>query len=187
MLQAAAVAFATVFVAELGDKSQLLALSLAARYPTRLLLAAVATASALMMGAAVAVGSAVGRFVPTEALSVAAGLLFLAFAVVTWRDGDDGEEEERPVSGRSFTAAVSAIVLAELGDKTMFTALALAATSSAAGVWLGASLGMAAAGSIGVLVGASLWKRLSPRTVRLASAVLFAAVGIFLVVGGLLA
>ena len=186
MLNALALAFATVFVAELGDKSQLLALSLASRYGTPLMIGAVTTASALTMGASVLVGAALGSALPTQPLLLAAAALFLVFAVRTWREEPETEEDAPRTDGRAgFVAVVAGISLAELGDKTMVAALALAATTSALGVWIGATLGMALAGVLAVLVGKALWRRLSPDTVRRVSAGLFAVMAIVLVVEAL--
>jgi putative Ca2+/H+ antiporter (TMEM165/GDT1 family) len=186
MLNALLLAFATVFVAELGDKSQLLTLSLAARYRTPLLLAALTTAAGLTMAASVLVGAALGSALPTRPLLVAAALLFLGFAVVTWRGGDeDDEASEAPGGTGGFFAVVAGISLAELGDKTMVAALALAATTSAWGVWIGGTLGMASASALAVLVGKALWRRLSPDTVRRVSAGLFAVMGVVLLVQAL--
>lgn len=180
MLNAMVVAFATVFVAELGDKSQLLALSLASRYRTPLLLAAVTTAAALTMGASVLVGAALGSALPTRPLLIAAGVLFLGFAVRTWReDPEEGAGDESGGTG-GFFAIVAGISLAELGDKTMVAALALAATTSAWGVWVGGTMGMASAGALAVLVGKALWQRLSPDAVRRVAAALFAVMGVVL-------
>ncbi|HSK21725.1 MAG TPA: TMEM165/GDT1 family protein [Egicoccus sp.] len=186
MLNALLLAFATVFVAELGDKSQLLALSLASRYRTPLLLAAVTTAAALTMAASVLVGAALGSALPTRPLLVAAALLFLGFAIRTWReDPEDEEGADEPGGAGGFIAVVAGISLAELGDKTMVAALALAATTSAWGVWIGGTLGMASAGILAVLLGKALWQRLSPDTVRRVSAGLFAVMGLVLLVEAL--
>jgi putative Ca2+/H+ antiporter (TMEM165/GDT1 family) len=187
MLQVITIAFATVFVAELGDKSQLLALSLSARYRRPVLLAAVLCASALTIGASVLVGSLVGQLIPEGVLGVVAGILFLGFAVLTLRQADEDAgavEEGRAASG--FATAVLAMSVAEFGDKTMLAALTLASTTSAIGVWIGGTLGMAAAGTITVVIGGSLWRRLTPWTVRLTSAALFAIVGILLLVEAVL-
>ncbi|MFA9431703.1 TMEM165/GDT1 family protein [Egicoccus sp. AB-alg2] len=187
MLNAALLAFATVFLAELGDKSQLLALSLAARYRTALLVAAVATASALTMGLSVTAGALLGTALPTQPLLLVAAALFALFAVRTWREepATEIDAHRAPGGGRGFLAVVAGISLAELGDKTMVAALALAATTSAFGVWVGATLGMTVSGVLAVVVGRALWKRLSPRTVRLASAALFAGMAVVLLVEAL--
>ena len=187
MWQAMALAFATVFVAELGDKSQLLALSLSARYRMPVMLAAVLLTSALTMGASVLVGTGLGEVLPTGVMSIAAGLLFLVFAIMTWLRGDDADEDDPDLrESGGFLTVVLAMSLAELGDKTMIAALALAATTSAVGVWIGATLGMASASAAAVVLGAALWQRLSPRTVRLTSAALFGLAGIVLLLEPLL-
>ena len=191
MLDAIGVAFATVFLAELGDKSQLLALSLSARYRRSVLLLAVLTASAVTMAVSVTVGNLVGQLLPTRAITAAAAILFVAFGVLTLRGGEEagaeGEEEETgdASSSSGFVGIVAALSLAEFGDKTMVATFALAAASSAVGTWIGATAGMALAGAIGVVIGGALWTRLSPRTVRLVSGGLFLVVGVVLLVDAL--
>ena len=181
------VAFATVFLAELGDKSQLLALSLSARYRRSVLLLAVLTASAVTMAVSVTAGNLVGQLLPTRAITAGAALLFVAFGVLTLRgdDEEDDEEGESASSSSGFVGIVAALSLAEFGDKTMVATFALAAASSAVGTWIGATAGMALAGAIGVVIGGAVWTRLSPRTVRLVSGGLFLLVGVVLLADAL--
>ena len=77
MLQGLAVAFGVVFVAELGDKSQLLAMTLAARYRPWAVLAGIAVATLILQGLAVAVGTLIGDRLPTRPIQFVAGLAFL--------------------------------------------------------------------------------------------------------------
>src|SRR5690554_5812419 len=108
VLQAAGVAFLTVFLAELGDKSQLLALSLSARYRRPVLLAAVLTASALTIGAAVLVGDLIGGLLPTWVLRAGAGILFIVFSVLTLlREEEDDEGASTPARGGFLTAVIA--------------------------------------------------------------------------------
>jgi putative Ca2+/H+ antiporter (TMEM165/GDT1 family) len=194
VLGAAVVAFGVVFVAELGDKSQLLALTLATRYRPLPVLAGLALAAASLMVLAVAAGAALSAVVPTEALSVVGGLAFLVFAVLTLRDGDPpGEDLEVGVTaaeGRRREPGVLAVAgvfaVAELGDKTMLATLALAANNGMVGTWAGATAGMVAASSLAVLVGSQLGARLPERAVRIGAAVMFAVFGLLLVADGLL-
>ncbi|HVM40353.1 MAG TPA: TMEM165/GDT1 family protein, partial [Acidimicrobiia bacterium] len=86
-------AFGVVFLAELGDKSQLLVLSLAARFSPWSVLAGLATVSATLMIVSVAVGASLATAVPEYALQVVAGVAFLGFAVWTWLDADEDEDE----------------------------------------------------------------------------------------------
>jgi Ca2+/H+ antiporter, TMEM165/GDT1 family len=182
MLQAAAIAFATVFVAELGDKSQLLAMSFVARYRIQIVLAGIIAATAVSQGLSVGVGALLGEVLPTGALTLAAGLLFVVVGAVSWLHAGEDEDEETVRERRGgFLTVTGGIVAAEFGDKTMIASMALAATTSPVGVWLGATAGMALAMSLAALVGKALWGRLPPRRVRRASAVLFVAVGVLLV------
>ncbi|HWH34913.1 MAG TPA: TMEM165/GDT1 family protein, partial [Acidimicrobiales bacterium] len=129
-------ALAVVFVAEIGDKSQLLTLSFGARLPLRPVLSGLVCASALLMGMSVAAANLVGQLVPTRvALLVSAGL-FLAFGWWTLRghgqDGDGGRASE-PAGRRrrGFLAVFAAFTAAELGVKTMLATLGLAAGAPA--------------------------------------------------------
>jgi putative Ca2+/H+ antiporter (TMEM165/GDT1 family) len=173
------VSLALVFLAEFGDKTQILTLALAARYGVAPVLTGVAVATAGMNVLSVAVGAGLARAVPTRALSLAAGLLFLAFAVWTGRGGN----HQPPADGqRSFSivAARSAGIFAvsEVGDKTMLATIALAAHGPAVLVWAGATLGIMAAEALAVLAGAALGRRLPERLIRIGAALVFAGVGV---------
>ena len=190
MLGAAVVAFGVVFVAELGDKSQLLALTLATRYRALPVLAGLALAAAGLMVLAVAAGAALSAALPTEALSVVGGLAFLVFAVLTLRDDDADADDGGDIVSRGRQPGVltvaGAFAVAELGDKTMLATLALAATNGVVGTWVGATAGMVAASSLAVLVGSQLGARLPERAVRIGAALMFAVFGLLLLADGLL-
>jgi Ca2+/H+ antiporter, TMEM165/GDT1 family len=177
------VAFAVVFVAELGDKTQLVALSLATRYRLPIVLAGMAIAYATTQGIAALVGAALGAALPTDAISVGAGILFLAFAVWTLLDDED---EDADTAGRgSLLGVIGTMVVAELGDKSMLAGATLAADRSPFPVWIGATLGETAAGAIAVVVGGVLGARLPERGTRLLAAALFAVFGVILLVEAL--
>jgi Ca2+/H+ antiporter, TMEM165/GDT1 family len=176
-----------VFVAELGDKSQLMTLGFAARYRLLPVVLGITAASGAVMGLSVLVGAAVGDVLPTDAVTVVAGLAFLGVAAWTVR-GDDDDEEAAAVgrrSGSAFLAVAGAFLLAELGDKTMLATVSLATRHGVWGTWAGAALGMVAANLLAVVGGRALGARLSARTVRVGAAALFFVFGIVLVVDGL--
>ncbi|MFP5310500.1 MAG: TMEM165/GDT1 family protein [Actinomycetes bacterium] len=184
MLTDLGAALAVVFLAELGDKSNLLALALAARHPARQVLAGVAAAAATMLGLAVLVGGALGAALPREPVQLVGGLLFVGFAVWTARDtGDDTDDDEVAERGGGFLTTFATFLVAEFGDKTMLATLALATTRDPVATWLGATAGMVATSALAVALGAGLRERLPARAVRLGSAALFLAVGIVLLVG----
>jgi Ca2+/H+ antiporter, TMEM165/GDT1 family len=188
MTEAAALAFGVVLLAELGDKSQLLTLAFATRYPAWLVLVAVGIASLLMQAGAVLVGAAFAMALPTEPIKIAAGIAFLAFALWTLRgDDDDGAQATAPVrrGALAVLVLVGAYVVAEFGDKTMLVTLTLATTNDPLGTWLGASAGMFGANVAAVAVGALLGARLPRRPVRLLAALAFVGFGLLLIAEGL--
>ena len=187
-LGAAAIAFAVVFVAEFGDKSQLLVLAFATRYPWRLVVAGVVLAAALIQGVSVLVGAAIGAALPDTLVAVVAGLAFLAVAAWTLLGDDESEPETgtsaRPLAGMALVLTVAGTFIAgELGDKTMLATFALAASQGPIPTWIGSTLGEVAANLIAVAVGHQVGARLSPRVVRIGSAVLFAVAGVVVLAG----
>ncbi|HSP29346.1 MAG TPA: TMEM165/GDT1 family protein [Ilumatobacteraceae bacterium] len=180
--------FGIIFVAELGDKSQLMAMTFATRYRAVTILAAITVATALVHLFSVMVGAAVGAALPTNAISVAAGVAFLGFAAWTLRgdslDDDDAERAARRGRSVFFTVGL-AFFLAELGDKTMLATVTLATDNGLFGTWLGSTLGMVAADGLAIVVGQQLGTRIPERTVRIGAAVIFLVFGILLIADGL--
>ena len=178
-------AFGLVFLAELGDKSMLLAMAFAARYRALVVLAGIALAALVATGVATLVGAALGAALPQRTLAVAAGALFLVFGVLALR-GDDEPEEIREPRDRSVLLGVTiAFIAAEIGDKTTLATAALASTQAALPTWLGASVGMTAASGIAIAVASVLGSRLPPRAVRLAAAGAFVGFGVLLLFQGI--
>jgi Ca2+/H+ antiporter, TMEM165/GDT1 family len=180
--------FGVVFVAELGDKSQLMTLAFAARYPVVPVVLGITAASAVVMGVSVLAGAALGDALPTDTVTVLAGVAFLGVGAWTLRGDDDDAHESAAVgrrSGSAFFAVAGAFLLAELGDKTMLATVSLATRHGLWGTWAGSALGMVAANLLAVVGGRALGTRLSARAVRLAAAALFLVFGAVLVVDGL--
>jgi putative Ca2+/H+ antiporter (TMEM165/GDT1 family) len=192
-LAAVGVAFGAIFIAEFGDKSQLLILAFATRYPAGPVIAGVVLAAALIQGASVVVGAAVGAALPEDLVSVVAGVAFLAVAVWTVRGDDDDEPDPDPAAdpggarrlvgvGLALTVA-GAFILGELGDKTMLATFALAASQGPLATWIGSTAGEVGANLVAVVVGRQVGDRLSPRVVRIGSALLFAVAGVVVLAG----
>jgi putative Ca2+/H+ antiporter (TMEM165/GDT1 family) len=173
-------AFVVVFLAELGDKTQLVALTLAGRYPAVKVLLTLGAAIALLQTISVTAGALVSEAVPDRAIAVGAGALFLGFAVWTWRTAEEDDEEvARAGAPRGGLVSVAvAFFLAELGDKTMLTTAGLAADRGAVPVWVGSFAAMLAATALAVLAGQLLTKRVRPEALRRVGAVAFAVVGV---------
>jgi putative Ca2+/H+ antiporter (TMEM165/GDT1 family) len=186
-LGAAALAFGAIFLAEFGDKSQLLVLAFATRYPWRPVVAGVVIAAAIIQGASVLVGAAVGAVLPEMVVAVVSGVAFLAVAAWTLLgddDDDEGRPSLRPQAGTALVLTVAGtFIAAELGDKTMLATFALAASQGPVPTWIGSTLGEVAANLVAVAIGRQLGHRLSPRLVRIGSAVVFALAGAIVLIG----
>jgi putative Ca2+/H+ antiporter (TMEM165/GDT1 family) len=176
-------AFAVVFLAELGDKTQLVALTLAGRYPALKVLAVLGATLVLLQTLSVTAGALISRAVPERGIAIAAGLLFLGFAVWTWRSaGEDVEADDTARTAGLWHVAV-AFFLAELGDTTMLTTAGLAADRRAVPVWIGSLGAMLAATTLAVVAGKALTTKVAPATLRRIGAVAFAVVGTLTLVG----
>ena len=187
-MHALLLSFAVIFVAELGDKSQLMAMTFATRYRFWTVLGAITAATAVVHLLSVAVGSALGTALPTGLVSIAAGLAFLGFAAWTWR-GDELSDDEAGKAGRAarsaFWAVATAFFLAELGDKTMLATVTLATTEGWFGTWVGSTLGMVVADALAIGVGALLGRALPEKVIRIGASVLFLLFGLVLIGQGL--
>jgi putative Ca2+/H+ antiporter (TMEM165/GDT1 family) len=173
-----------VFVGELGDKSQLLSMTFATRYKARIVILGAGLATAGMNLLSALAGDVIGDALPRDALRIAGGVLFLAFAALALRESQQDEDPQpRERGGRAVVVVAVAVVLSELGDKSMLATIALATQYHWVLVWIGSTLGMFVSIVLAVLVGRALLTVLKRRVVHLVSAALFAAVGVWLLVG----
>lgn len=147
---------AVIFVAELGDKSQLMAMPFATRYGARDVLLGITAATAVVHLTSVGIGAFIGdAFADSQhVITLVAGIVFLFFAAWTLR-GDELSDEEADRARRSRGMAVVAVgvafFLAELGDKTMLATITLATQEGWFGTWIGSTAGMVAAEGAGWL------------------------------------
>lgn len=182
MLQEIAASFALLFFAELGDKTQFLTLSLASRFSAARVALGAFLASFALTAIAVAFGSGLSAlFSNTLYLDVGAGALFVAFGLYTLigRDDDDDDGDPRDGSKAAVWATFTAIFVAELGDKTQVATIARASTSAfPLGVLVGATLGFFLSNAAALVVGRAASTRLSPRQLRVGSALIFLAFGL---------
>lgn len=179
--------FGVIFVAELGDKSQLMAMTLATRYRPWPILAGITLATGCVHAVSVLVGAAAGKSLPTDWITLIAGIAFLAFAAWTLRGDELTDDDEASAARRGRSAVVTASIvffLAELGDKTMLATITLATREGLFGTWLGSTVGMVVADALAIGVGAALGKRLPERAIRFGAASLFLAFGVLLVIDG---
>jgi putative Ca2+/H+ antiporter (TMEM165/GDT1 family) len=188
------ISLAVIFVAELGDKSQLMAMTFSTRFRALHVLIGITAATALVHLASVALGAALGAALPTGPISILAGLAFLGFALWTLR-GDELDDDERDKARRAKGSAILAVggafFLAELGDKTMLATVTLAADHGGllalAGVWAGSTIGMVAADALAIVAGQMLGRKLPERAIKYGAAAGFAIFGAILLAEGIAA
>ena len=185
MFAALLLSFAVIFVAEMGDKTQLVAMMFALRYRWWVVLAAIAAATTAVHVLSVAIGHYLGAALPTHLLGVLAGAMFVFFGLWTLR-GDSLSDEEatraEKATAPAFFVVMSAFVLAELGDKTMLATITLAADHNWLAVWVGSTLGMVVADGLAIVVGAVAGKHLPERLIQLTAAALFLLFGAYLLI-----
>lgn len=173
--------FGLLFVAELGDKTQLMAMSLAHRYRALPVILGSFAAFLVLNLLAVLLGGGLATVVPRPLLLAVAALLFLAFAWQSWRDGAD-EEAAEVSHGRRLGAVVTSfllIFLAELGDKTQLAMVALAARGEALlAVFLGGTAALWLVALLGIVFGRTLLTRIPAQVVHRSAALLFAFFGL---------
>jgi putative Ca2+/H+ antiporter (TMEM165/GDT1 family) len=177
-----------IFVAELGDKSQLMALAFATRYRPLPVLVGITAATALVHLVSVVVGAALGAALPTRAIGVVAALAFVGFGIWTLRGDEltDADEQRAAQPAKHVVMAVGTVFfLAELGDKTMLATITLATKEGLVGTWLGSTVGMVAADALAIGVGRALGTRLPEKAIRIGAAVLFFVFAVVLLVEAL--
>lgn len=173
--------FALLFLAEMGDKTQLIAMTLAQRYRFGPAVAGVLLAFLILNLLAIAVGAALFRYVPQTAVLLAAGGLFLLFAYRSWRDSEDQEEEAvQPRGGYgALFSSFALIFVAELGDKTQLAMIALVAgTGEPWSVFAGGTLALWAVSLVGIAFGRALFRRIPRVWVNRVAGMLFSVFGV---------
>lgn len=182
-----AAALGLVMLLELGDKTQLATISLAARHPWAPVFAGASAALLLVTAISVAIGAAIAAYMGSwlVAVKVGGGLLFIAFGIWTYLRPE--EEIEANEERGALTTAFTLNLVAELGDKTQLAVIVLAATSSApVSVFMGASVALVLITALSVLIGTGLARVLRREWLRLVSTGLFIVAGILLIVEAVL-
>lgn len=182
MLAASVLSFWVVFVAELGDRSQLITITYSLRYRWWLVLTGVAIASVVVHGVSVAIGHSLGMTLPARPMALASAVAFLIFAVWTWREAKSGDDGVSPVRKPRFAllAVVSSIVLAELSDKTTLATITLASDHDWVGVWIGTTIAMVLANGLAIVAGILLHRRMPVRLLHILAGLLFLAFGLWM-------
>ncbi len=168
-----------VVLAEMGDKTQLLAMAFATRYSAHKVLLAVFFATLVNHGLAVLTGHFLTTVIPLDVISFAAAFSFIIFGLWTIR-GDKLEREDKKESrfGPVLTVGI-AFFLAEMGDKTQLATISLAVEyKNMIHVLMGTTLGMVIADAVGIILGIVMRKHIPEKTIKWISAVIFVMFGL---------
>ncbi len=157
----AATSFVLIAAAEIGDKSQLVCMTLAARHRATPVLFGAITAFAFLNCLAVIFGSAIANWFPDYIVSATVALLFAIFGIHSLRIEEDEEiEEVIEKSGHSiFFTTFLLITVAEFGDKTQLAVVAFSSTSLPIAVWIGATIALALTSTLGVIAGRTVLQK----------------------------
>jgi Ca2+/H+ antiporter, TMEM165/GDT1 family len=171
--------FAFVVLAEMGDKTQLLAMSFAARCSAAKVLLAVFIATIANHAIAVAAGQLLVTVLPLDIISFAASLSFIGFGLWTIRgDSLNGKNTKMSRFGVVATVAI-AFFIAEFGDKTQLATISLAVQyQNPVSVLTGSTLGMLVADGVGIVIGVVLCRRIPQKALKWFSAAIFMAFGV---------
>lgn len=153
-----------IFVAEFGDKSQLVCMTLAARHRAWPVIFGAITAFAILNILAVSFGAALALWIPGYILAVIVCLLFTIFGLHALMMDDSSEDSDKVAVKSNHSLFITTFLLisiAEFGDKTQLAVAALSSTNLAAAVWVGATLALASTTILGVVAGKTLLKKLS--------------------------
>ena len=181
MITTVLISTGVVALAEMGDKTQLLAFLLAARFkkPVPIILG-ILLATIVNHGFAGALGAWITSLLSPNILGWILGISFIAMAIWTLKP-DEIEEDEAKIAGRFgvFGATTITFFLAEMGDKTQIATVALAANySSVILVVIGTTLGMMIADVPAVFIGTKFAQKVSMKLVHGIAAAVFAVLGV---------
>lgn len=171
---------AAIFGMEMFDKTQLVAMCLAARYRAGVVLAGILAATLLVHVISVLIGGGVGKLLPVQWVNLVAGLAFIGFGLWTLKGDDLDCDQCGTGKARSpFMLVATTFFLAELGDKTMISTVTLATKYPLLPVWLGSSLGMVVSDGLAIIVGQVLGAKLPERAIKIGAAIIFFACGAY--------
>jgi putative Ca2+/H+ antiporter (TMEM165/GDT1 family) len=186
-MEALLVSIGIVALAEIGDKTQLLTLVLAARHKKPWpIVAGIAVATLVNHAIAGAVGAWLTKVIGPDAMRWILGISFIAMAVwILVPDKLDNDTSASRKVGGVFLTTTVLFFLVEIGDKTQIATVALAARfDSLLAVVMGTTIGMVVANAPVAFLGEALARRLPVRAVHLVAAIVFAALGVGVLVVG---
>lgn len=161
-LSSAGITFLLIALAEFGDKSQLVCMTLAARHRGLPVVLGAVAAFAILNLLAVLFGATVAAWLPEWVITLVVAVLFATFGLSALRYQAESEDENiEEKSGHGvFATTFLMIFLAEFGDKTQIAVAGMGSTADAAAVWLGATLALTFTSVLAVIAGRNFLHRL---------------------------
>ena len=164
-----------IFAAEIGDKSQLVCMALAAKYRAAPVILGSALAFILLNTLAVVFGVAIANLVPEVFVSAIVAVLFATFGIHALRVEENQDDESMSISSDNhiFIATFSLITVAEFGDKTQLAVVALSSTNIPIAIWFASTSALITTSVLGVWVGRTLLQRIPITLLHRISGVIF--------------
>ena len=176
--------FGLITLAEIGDKSQLVCMTMAVRHRALPVLLGAIVAFSFLNLLAVLFGAAASNWLPDTAVYVIVAFLFTFFGIHAWRakpssnTDDITEKSDRSV----WIATFLLIFVSEFGDKTQVAVAGLSSAAQPVSVWIGATLALAVTSILGVLAGRTLLQRIPIAILHRISAVIFFGLAVYAVI-----
>lgn len=179
MLQEFLKAFCLVFIAEIGDKSQILAMTFATKYKAIYVVAGIFIGILLNHLLAIIVGIYISNIIPMQMLQIIAGILFVIFGFIAFKTEKNAINNNKSFKfGITFSIAI-AFFLGELGDKTQLTAMTLAMEGRWPLIILGGTTAaMLLVGCIGIFIIKSINKKIPTYIIKIVSGLVFIFLGL---------
>jgi putative Ca2+/H+ antiporter (TMEM165/GDT1 family) len=173
--------FALIAAAEIGDKSQLVCMTLASRHKAMPVLLGAIAAFAFLNTLAVVFGVAIASWLPEYIVATIVAVLFAAFGIHSLRvEMEDENEEVKEKSGHSiFLTTFLLITVAEFGDKTQLAVVGLSSTAVPTAVWLGSTAALASTSALGILAGRTILQKVPLVLLHKISGTIFLMLSVF--------
>ncbi|NQT71938.1 MAG: TMEM165/GDT1 family protein [Chloroflexi bacterium] len=180
-LATAGSSFGLITLAEIGDKSQLVCMTMAARHRALPVLLGAIVAFSLLNLLAVLFGAVASNWLPDTAVYVIVAVLFTIFGIHSWRIKPDSNTDNiAEKSARSvWIAAFLLVFVSEFGDKTQIAVAGMSSAAQPIPVWIGATLALAVTSTLGVLAGRTLLQRISITILHRISAIVFLGLAVY--------
>lgn len=173
--------FVVIFLAELGDKTQIVCMTLAARYRPWPVFWGALLAFVVLNVVAVLFGATLSNWLPRNVMIIIVAVMFGLFGIQALRASDEEEDEEGVAAKSGRSVVISAFLLifvAELGDKTQIAVAGMASTAAAIPVWIGSTLALGASSALGVALGRTLLQKIPLKMLSRVTGIFFLALAL---------